>query len=153
MLQVMPDRSIDSSDALPKASAIDLSDLVGPDVCGAILEFFRGQTFYIPKSNTAQSEAVSAVIGQAAVDTLRNAKIRRVKATVRQGKVVGWSNKTYKLSQKSDRLVRDAAIYERYVSGSATIKELMNSSNLTRVGLYAAIKRQRQRLIDGDPDA
>jgi Mor family transcriptional regulator len=148
----MPDRSIDSSEPLPKGSAIDLSDLVGPDVCEAILKSFRGQTFYVPKSDTAQSEVVSAVIGQAAVDTLRNAKIRRVKATVRQGKVVGWSNRTYKLSQKSDRLIRDAAIYERYVSGRATIKELMDSSCLTRVGLYAAIKRQRKRLADGDPD-
>jgi Mor family transcriptional regulator len=152
MLQVMSDPSIDSSNALPKGSAVDLSDVVGQEICEAILRSFRGQTFYIPKTNTAQSEAVSAAIGRAAVDALRDAKIRRVKATVREGKVVGWSNRTYRLSQKADRLIRDAAIYERYVSGDSTIKDLMALSSLTRVGLYAALKRQRQRLIDGDPD-
>jgi hypothetical protein len=152
MLQCLSVLAIDSSVPPPKGSAIDLSVVVGQDICEAILESFRGRTFYVPKANTAQSEAVSAVIGRAAVDALREAKIRRVKATVRDGKVVGWSNRTYKISQQSTRLIRDMAIYERYVSGNATIDDLMISSSLSRSGLYAALKRQRQRLIDGDPD-
>jgi Mor family transcriptional regulator len=137
---------------MPKGSAIDLSAVVGKEICDAILDSFRGRTFYVPKANTSQAEVVAAVIGQAAIDVLRQAKVRRVKATVRDGKVVGWSNRTYKLSQQAERAIRDAAIYERYVSGNATIEELMSSSSLSRSGLYAALKRQRRRIVEGDID-
>jgi Mor family transcriptional regulator len=157
MLQCLPLMGIDyqANDPpvpIPKGSAVDLSVVVGKEICDVILGSFRGRTFYVPKADTAQSEAVAAVIGRAAVEALRNARIRRVKATVRSGSVVGWSNRTYKLSQQAERVTRDAVIYERYVSGSASIDELMVSSSLSRSGLYAALKRQRQRIITGDFD-
>lgn len=157
MLQCLAVMDVDrlSNDApvpVLKGSAIDLSSVVGKEVCDAILESFRGRTFYVPKADTAQSQAVADLIGKVAVDALRNAKIRRVKATVLSGRVVGWSNRTYKLSQQSERIIRDEVIYQRYVSGNSSIGELMMSSSLSRSGLYAALRRQRQRIADGDLD-
>lgn len=142
----------DSVSPVPKGSAVDLSDVVGKEVCETILESFRGRMFYLPKTDTASSEAIVAVIGRVAVETLRNAGIKRVKANIRDGRIVGWSNQTYSLSQQNERLIRDAAIYERYVSGRASISELMVSSLLSRPGVYAALKRQRRRIADGDLD-